>query len=100
MSQSPNLALPYLAAGQAQKHVTVNEALRLLDALVQAAVESAALSAPPGPRPKASAGSSVRRRRAPGPDRPGASPAGRMAPGPSSCRSTAGWSGTGVRSAF
>lgn len=48
MSQSPNLALPFLAAGQAQKHVTVNEALRLLDALVQAAVESTALSAPPG----------------------------------------------------
>jgi hypothetical protein len=48
MSLSSNLALPYLAAGQAQKHVTVNEALRLLDALVQLAVESAALSAPPG----------------------------------------------------
>jgi hypothetical protein len=47
MSQSPNLALPFLAAGQAQKHVTVNEALRRLDALVQAAVESTALSAPP-----------------------------------------------------
>jgi hypothetical protein len=31
---SPNLALPYLLAAQAQKHVTVNEALRLLDGLV------------------------------------------------------------------
>jgi hypothetical protein len=48
MSQSPNLALPFLAAAQAQKHVTVNEALRALDALIQIAVESAALSAPPG----------------------------------------------------
>lgn len=48
MSNSPNLALPYLAAAQAQKHVTVNEALRALDALVQIAVESAELSTPPG----------------------------------------------------
>ena len=48
MSQSTNLALPYLAASQSQKHVTVNEGLRFLDALVQIAVKSAALSAPPG----------------------------------------------------
>ena len=47
MSESPNLALPWLAAAQAQKHVTVNEALRRLDALVQITVESAALAAPP-----------------------------------------------------
>jgi hypothetical protein len=48
MSQSTNLALPYLAASQSQKHVTVNEGLRLLDVLVQISVKSAALSAPPG----------------------------------------------------
>lgn len=48
MANSPNLALPYLEAAQAQKHVTVNESLRLLDALVQLAVESAALATPPG----------------------------------------------------
>lgn len=48
MTSSPNILLPYIAAAQAQKHVTVNEALRRLDALVQPAVESAALSAPPG----------------------------------------------------
>jgi hypothetical protein len=48
MSQSTNLALPYLAASQSQKHVTVNEGLRFLDVLVQIAVKSAALSAPPG----------------------------------------------------
>ena len=48
MSQSTNLALPYLAASQSQKHVTVNEGLRFLDALVQISVKSAALSAPPG----------------------------------------------------
>lgn len=47
MSESPNLALPWLAAAQAQKHVTVNEALRRLDALVQISVESAALATPP-----------------------------------------------------
>ena len=45
---TPNLALPYLAAAQAQKHVTVNEALDALDGLVQLSVISAALSAPPG----------------------------------------------------
>lgn len=48
MSQSTNLALPYLGASQSQKHVTVNEGLRYLDVLVQIAVKSAALSAPPG----------------------------------------------------
>jgi hypothetical protein len=47
MAESPNLRLPFLEAAQAQKHVTVNEALRMLDALAQAAVETAALSAPP-----------------------------------------------------
>jgi len=45
---TPNLALPYLAAAQAQKHVTVNEALDALDGLVQLSVISAALTAPPG----------------------------------------------------
>ncbi|KAA5599843.1 DUF2793 domain-containing protein [Blastochloris sulfoviridis] len=47
MSDSPNLALPFLAAGQAQKHVTLNDALMMLDALVQCAVESRTLAAPP-----------------------------------------------------
>jgi len=44
---TPRLSLPYLAAGQAQKHVTVNEALGLLDALVQVAVESRTTAAQP-----------------------------------------------------
>lgn len=35
MEKSPRLSLPYLAPQQAQKHVTVNENLRRLDALVQ-----------------------------------------------------------------
>lgn len=48
MADTPNLVLPYLAANQSQKHVTVNEALRRLDALVQVTVQSAVLAAPPG----------------------------------------------------
>jgi len=43
-----HLRLPYILAGQAQKHVTHNEALRLLDALVQLAVLDRDLAAPPG----------------------------------------------------
>lgn len=37
---TPRLGLPYVAAGQAQKHVTVNEAFAWLDGLVQTAVVS------------------------------------------------------------
>lgn len=44
---STHLMLPFLAAGQAQKHVTVNESLLRLDALVQLAVISATVSAEP-----------------------------------------------------
>jgi len=40
MEQSPKLALPYVLPQQAQKHVTVNEGLRRLDALVQLTVIS------------------------------------------------------------
>lgn len=42
-----NLALPYVMAGQAQKHVTVNEGLRRLDALAQTAVESRSVASEP-----------------------------------------------------
>ncbi|MDX2158994.1 MAG: DUF2793 domain-containing protein [Hyphomicrobiaceae bacterium] len=48
MSQTPNLKLPYLLAAQAQKHVTHNEALRMLDAIVQISVADRDLTAPPG----------------------------------------------------
>lgn len=48
MSNTSNLALPYLAAGQAQKHVTLNDSLRRLDAIVQLSVVSATTSAQPG----------------------------------------------------
>ena len=45
---TPNLGLPQLAEDQAQKHVTVNEALLDLDALVQLSVLDRSLAAPPG----------------------------------------------------
>lgn len=44
---SPVLALPLLQPSQAQKHITHNEALRLLEIVVQASVTSRSLSAPP-----------------------------------------------------
>ncbi len=47
MDTSPALGLAYLAPQQAQKHVTVNEALRRLDALVQLTVLSADLAIEP-----------------------------------------------------
>lgn len=48
MDQSANLQLPYIMPSQAQKHVTHNEAIRTLDALVHLAVLDRDLSAPPG----------------------------------------------------
>ncbi len=47
MTDTLHLALPYIAAAQAQKHVTHNEALRILDALVMLAVDDRDLSSPP-----------------------------------------------------
>ncbi|OYX10790.1 MAG: ribonuclease III, partial [Rhizobiales bacterium 32-66-8] len=44
---SGHLGLPYIAAAQAQKHVTHNAAVRHLDALVQLTLESLTLAAPP-----------------------------------------------------
>ncbi len=44
--QSPILSLPLILPAQAQKHVTHNEALRLLDVMVQLAVLNRNLSAP------------------------------------------------------
>jgi hypothetical protein len=48
MDTTPNLSLPYIMAAQAQKHVTHNEAIRALDALVQIAVLDRDLATPPG----------------------------------------------------
>ncbi|SBV33933.1 conserved protein of unknown function [uncultured Sphingopyxis sp.] len=47
MPITPRFALPLLAVAQAQKEVTHNEALTLLDALVHAAIEAGPLAAPP-----------------------------------------------------
>ncbi|PRX31147.1 Protein of unknown function [Meinhardsimonia xiamenensis] len=47
MATSTHLLLPFLEAAQAQKHVTHNEALRLLDGLVQLSVKDRDLAAPP-----------------------------------------------------
>ena len=47
MTDTPNLNLPYLLAAQSQKHVTHNEALRILDSLVQMTVLDRNLTAPP-----------------------------------------------------
>ena len=44
---TPRLSLPFLAAGQAQKHITVNEAHGRLDGLVQLAVQSRTIAAQP-----------------------------------------------------
>ncbi len=44
---SSSLSLPYIQPSQAQKHVTHNEALRILDVLVQLGVVSDDQSAPP-----------------------------------------------------
>lgn len=43
-----HLLLPYILAAQAQKHVAHNEALRILDGLIQLSVLDRDLTAPPG----------------------------------------------------
>lgn len=51
---TPNLQLPYILSAQAQKHVTHNDALRRLDALVHISVESRTRTVPPStPEPGA-----------------------------------------------
>jgi hypothetical protein len=44
---TPRFALPYIQANQAQKEVTHNEALLMVDALVSLSLEDRHLSAPP-----------------------------------------------------
>ena len=48
MTETTNLSLPLLAASQAQKHVTVNEALQRLDGAVQLTLRSRSQTTPPG----------------------------------------------------
>lgn len=47
MSNSLNLELPYLEGSQAQKHVTVNDALRRIDSVVQLTVTDRSRNTPP-----------------------------------------------------
>jgi hypothetical protein len=47
MSNSARIGLPFLDAAQAQKHVTMNDALALLDAAAAARVETMATAFPP-----------------------------------------------------
>lgn len=47
MSETPLLALPLIEAAQAQKHITHNEALLLLDAAIHLAVTTRSLATPP-----------------------------------------------------
>ena len=48
MTDTPNLVLSYIAGSQAQMHVTHNEAIRLLDGMVQLSVLSRMVATPPG----------------------------------------------------
>ena len=48
MTDTANLGLPCIEGSQAQKHITHNDALRILDTLVQLAVLDRDLIAPPG----------------------------------------------------
>jgi hypothetical protein len=47
MVDTPELTLPLLAPSQAQKHVTVNEALVRLDAMAQLRLQSVSVTTPP-----------------------------------------------------
>lgn len=47
MTVTPNLGLPFIEGSQAQKHVTHNEALRILDAAIQIAVLDLTRTSPP-----------------------------------------------------
>src|SRR3981189_2825815 len=47
MTDTPNLGLPFIEGSRAQKHVTHNEALRILDAAIQIAVLDLTRTAPP-----------------------------------------------------
>lgn len=51
MTQTPRHGLPLLAAGQAQKEVTHNEALMAIDARLQSAVETRTMTTPPADPP-------------------------------------------------
>lgn len=45
--QTPNLSLPFIMPAQAQKHVTHNEAIELLDLIVQLTLQATGTNVPP-----------------------------------------------------
>ncbi|MET3927230.1 DUF2793 domain-containing protein [Devosia sp. 2618] len=47
MDHTPRLTLPFIMPSQAQKHVTHNQAIQTLDALVQPVVENRTITTPP-----------------------------------------------------
>ena len=47
MTDTPQMSLPLLAPAQAQKHVTVNEALARIDALTHLVLSSVSVASPP-----------------------------------------------------
>lgn len=47
MTETANLGMPFIEGSQAQKHITHNEALRILDAAIQIGVLDTAMTAPP-----------------------------------------------------
>lgn len=89
MSKSQRLGFPMLAAGQAQKELTHNEALLLLDALVQGCSPSEPANDPPQSPEPASHTSVAKTRPARGQDTREALLAIPMAVGVSSVLSTA-----------
>lgn len=52
MTDTPRMSLPLLAPAQAQKHVTVNEALARIDGLAQLTLESTVVATPPAAAPE------------------------------------------------
>ncbi|WP_444430004.1 DUF2793 domain-containing protein [Rhodobacter capsulatus] len=89
--QTPLLGLPLILPSQAQKHVTHNEALSLLDAIVQLAVLDRVRTAPPAsPQTGDRHIVAPRAKRRPGPGRTGRWRFGPAAAGCLRSRSRAG----------
>ncbi|HEX2448922.1 MAG TPA: DUF2793 domain-containing protein [Methyloceanibacter sp.] len=87
--ESAKLRIPYIAAAQAQKHVTHNEAMTLLDTLVQLSVIDKDLTAPPGSPIPISSPARAARRQARGSAGKSASRASSTARGGPICRGRA-----------
>lgn len=100
MDETTNHLLPYILAAQAQKHVTHNEALRTLDALVQLAVVDRDLDTPPAAPDEGAryiVGASPTGEWAGHQGMPARFLPGRTAPGPSMRRAWAGLPGSKTR---